>query len=163
MTNANRTSGPSAHAPTGYASTPIQKGALIAGILFLVVGIAGFIPGLTQGDLGGAGNGSMAMLLGVFQVSVLHNIVHLLFGIIGLITARGIRTSRLFLIVGGIAYAVLWLYGLFTADQSSGANFVPLNTADNWLHLLLAVGMIVLGLALPPRRDRARRTSTATS
>lgn len=163
MTNDKRTSDLSTHSRTGYASTAVQKGALIAGILFLLVGIAGFIPGLTQGDLGAAGSGSMAMLLGVFQVSVLHNIVHLLFGIVGLITARAIRASRLFLIVGGIAYAGLWLYGLFTADQSSGANFVPLNTADNWLHLLLALGMIVLGLVLPPRRDRVRRTSTATT
>ena len=141
---------------TAYAETAVQKGALIFGIVFLVVGIAGFIPGLTQGNLDGAGSGSMAMLLGLFQVSVLHNIVHLLFGIVGLVVARTARGSRLYLIVGGVIYAVLWIYGLFTANHDSGANFVPINTADNWLHLVLAVAMILLGIVLP----RVRRSAS---
>ncbi|WIE55328.1 DUF4383 domain-containing protein [Curtobacterium sp. MCBD17_003] len=143
----------SAHPP--YAATAVQKGALIVGIVFLVVGIAGFIPGITTGSLSGAGSGSMAMLLGLFQVSVLHNIVHLAFGVVGVIAARGAGASRGYLIIGGIVYAVLWIYGLFTANHTSGANFVPLNTADNWLHLVLAVGMILLGFVLP--RSRSRR------
>ena len=71
---------------TGYGSTWTQKGALVFGVVFLIVGIAGFVPGLTMdmGTMSAAGNGSMAHLLGLFQVSVLHNIVHLLFGIVGL-------------------------------------------------------------------------------
>jgi hypothetical protein len=127
--------------------------------VFLLVGIAGFIPGLTTryDQLGFAGTGSMALLLGVFQVSVLHNIVHLLFGVVGLAAARRARGAKLFLIVGGIVYAVLWLYGL-VVPMSSAGNFVPLNSADNWLHLVLAIGMILLGLLVPGvRRDRARR------
>ena len=96
-----------------------------------------------------AGHGSMALLLGTFQVSVLHNIVHLLFGIVGLVTARSPRNARLYLLVGGIVYAVLFVYGLFTAGMADPANFVPLNSADNVLHLILAVAMIVLGLLLP--------------
>ncbi len=71
-----------------YAGSSIQKVALVVGIVFLLVGIAGFVPGLTSGDLGGAGHHSMAMLLGIFQVSVLHNIVHLLFGVVGLLAAN---------------------------------------------------------------------------
>jgi len=59
--------------------------------------------------------------------------------------------ARAFLIGGGAVYAVLWLYGLLVANDSS-ANFVPVNNADDWLHLLLAVGMIALGLVLRPRR-----------
>lgn len=55
---------------------------------------------------------------------------------------------------GGVIYLVLWIYGL-VIDHQSAANFVPLNTADNWLHLGLAVGMILLGL-LVPRRTAAR-------
>jgi arginine exporter protein ArgO len=137
--------------------TPVQTVALVVGIVFLLVGIAGFIPGLTSGygDMGFAGMNSMAMLLGVFQVSVLHNIVHLLFGIVGLVSSRTARASKRFLIIGGIVYAVLWIYGL-VIDQSSPANFVPLNSADNWLHLVLAVGMILLGLVVPGVRNRAR-------
>ncbi len=46
------------------------------------------------------------------------------------------------------------MYGLFTAGTMSGANFVPLNWADNWLHLVLAVGMVVLGVVFPRERRR---------
>jgi hypothetical protein len=58
-----------------------------------------------------------------------------------------------FLVGGGIVYAVLWLYGLIV-DEASMANFVPLNNADDWLHLILAVGMIALGVGLRRRSTR---------
>lgn len=51
-------------------------------------------------------------------------------------------------------YAVLFVYGLFTANGMTAANFVPLNSADNVLHLVLAVAMIVLGFVLPRARTR---------
>lgn len=142
---------------TGFAATPVQKAALVVGIVFLLVGIAGFIPGVTSNydQLMFAGHGSGAMLLGVFQVSILHNIVHLLFGVVGIAVAKTIGGSRGYLIWGGVIYAILWLYGLFVAEDSM-ANFVPLNNADDWLHLVLFVGMVVLGLVLPPKRNRAR-------
>ncbi len=126
---------------------PIQVVSLVVGIVFLAVGILGFIPGITthSDDLMFAGHSSMGKLLGVFQVSVLHNIVHLLFGVVGIFAARHFRSAKAFLIVGGIIYLVLWIYGLII-DPMSGANFVPLNTPDNWLHFFLGVGMIALGL-----------------
>lgn len=141
----------------GYGSTLTQKGALVFGVVFLIVGLAGFIPGLTMdmGSMSMAGHGSMALLLGTFQVSVLHNIVHLLFGIVGLLAARTAGGARSYLLYGGIIYFVLFIYGLFTANMSGAANFVPLNSADNVLHLILAVAMVVLGLVLP--RVGARR------
>ncbi|PZE64343.1 DUF4383 domain-containing protein [Curtobacterium sp. MCBD17_021] len=143
----------------GYGRTLTQKGALVFGVVFLIVGIAGFIPGLTMdmGSMMAAGNDSEAHLLGLFQVSVLHNIVHLLFGIVGLIAARSFGFSRQYLLVGGIIYAVLFIYGLFTAGMSSAANFVPLNSADNVLHLILAVAMILLGIVLPRAGARTAR------
>ncbi|MCS6553597.1 DUF4383 domain-containing protein [Curtobacterium flaccumfaciens] len=137
-----------------YAGSSVQKAALVVGIVFLLVGIAGFVPGITTGDLSGAGHESMGMLLGIFQVSVLHNIVHLLFGVVGLFAANRASGSRMYLVLGGIVYFVLWVYGLFTAGHSSGANFVPLNNADNWLHLVLAIGMVALGVVLPRERRR---------
>jgi arginine exporter protein ArgO len=132
---------------------PIQVAALVMGVVFLLVGLLGFIPGITTnyGAMAFAGHQSEAMLLGVFQVSVLHNIVHLLFGIAGVAMARTVAGARNFLIYGGVVYAVLWLYGLLI-DQGSAANFVPVNTADNWLHLVLAVVMIALGFLVG--RDR---------
>jgi hypothetical protein len=131
------------------ARTPAQAAAAVVAIVFLLVGIAGFIPGITThySDMSFAGQHSMAKLLGLFMVSVLHNIVHLLFGIAGLLSARAFATARGYLIVGGIVYLLLWVYGL-VIDQMSSANFVPVNTADNWLHFALGVGMIGLGALL---------------
>ncbi|MDU0315370.1 DUF4383 domain-containing protein [Phycicoccus sp. M110.8] len=132
--------------------THVQRAAQVVGAAFLLVGILGFIPGITTNydQMSFASHDSEAMLLGVFQVSVLHNIVHLLFGIAGLAMARAVTSARRFLVGGGVIYLVLWLYGLFI-DKESAANFVPLNTADNWLHFLLGLGMIALGLALTRR------------
>jgi hypothetical protein len=134
---------------TTTARTPVQIAAAVFGVVFLLVGILGFIPGVTTNydQLAAAGHGSGALLLGVFAVSVLHNIVHLLFGVAGLAMARTPAGARNFLIGGGVVYLVLWLYGLLI-DHGSQANFVPVNTADNWLHLVLAVAMIGLGVAL---------------
>jgi hypothetical protein len=143
----------------GTGRTNVQKAALAVGAVFLLVGVLGFIPGITTNydQLAAAGHESEAMLLGIFQVSVLHNIVHLLFGAAGIALARSISGARNYLIWGGAIYLVLWLYGMFI-DHESPANFVPLNTADNWLHFILGVGMIALGLLLT--RDRHRTAHT---
>jgi len=147
-----------------YAETRIQKTALIAGIVFLVVGVAGFIPGITANvdEMTFAGEESNALLLGVFQVSVLHNIVHLLFGVAGAAFARTPRSARSYLIWGGVVYALIWVYGLIFSGGVP-ANIVPLNSADNWLHLVLAVGMIALGLILGRGIDNARTSQTSTT
>lgn len=133
-------------------ATPLQTAAAVVGATFLLVGILGFIPGITTnyGSMEFAGHESSAELLGIFQVSVLHNLVHLLFGVAGLAMSRSWAGARTFLTVGGVIYLVLWLYGLLI-DQHTAANFVPLNGADNWLHLVLGAGMLALGLALGRR------------
>ena len=135
--------------------TNVQKAALAVGAVFLAVGILGFIPGVTTNydALLYAGHESGALLLGVFQVSVLHNIVHLLFGVAGLLMARSRTQARNFLLFGGIIYLILWIYGLLVGHDTA-ANFVPVNNADNWLHLVLGIGMIALALLLT--RDTAR-------
>lgn len=126
----------------------VQTLAFLVGVVFLLVGVLGFIPGITTnyGDLSFAGHDSGAKLLGLFQVSILHNIVHALFGVAGIALARTLSSARLFLIGGGVIYLVLFAYGLLV-DKASDANFVPVNNADNILHLGLGIGMIVLGLA----------------
>jgi hypothetical protein len=137
---------------------PVQTLAAIVGATFLVVGIAGFIPGLTSDydSLEAAGPESGAKLFGLFEVSVLHNIVHLLFAV-GLIAAARYTWSRLYLIGGGIAYLGVVAYG-FLVDHESDANFLPINDADNILHLVLGVGMIALGV-LASRRPSGSLTS----
>jgi hypothetical protein len=134
---------------TDIRRSPLRTAALAVGVVFLLVGILGFIPGLTTNydDMSGAGHESMAELFGVFQVSVLHNVVHLLFGILGIVLARTNANARNFLIGGGVIYLLLWIYGLLI-DKTSSANVIPVNSADDWLHLALAVGMIGLGVAL---------------
>jgi uncharacterized protein DUF4383 len=133
--------------------TNVQKAALAVGIVFLLVGVLGFIPGITSNydQLEFASADSEALLLGLFQVSILHNIVHLLFGVLGLAMARSVSGARNYLVFGGVIYLVLFLYGLLVG-QDSAANFVPLNTADDILHLLLGIGMITLGVVLTRRR-----------
>jgi hypothetical protein len=134
--------------------TPVQKAALAVGAVFLVVGLLGFVPGITTHyeQLTFAGHHSDAALLGIFNVSVLHNLVHLLFGVAGIVLARTFNSARSYLIGGGVVYLVLFIYGL-AIDHDSSANFVPVNDADNWLHLGLAVAMIALGAALGRARD----------
>ncbi|HYI61094.1 MAG TPA: DUF4383 domain-containing protein, partial [Acidimicrobiales bacterium] len=118
------------------------------GAVFLLVGVLGFIPGITSNydAMELAGHESGAELLGIFQVSILHNIVHLLFGLVGLVAARRARDAVLYLLVGGVVYLALAAYG-FAVDHDHDANFVPVNTADDWLHVGLGLGMLALGAA----------------
>jgi len=141
--------------------TPLQKSAFAVGAVFLLVGVLGFVPGITThyDQLTFAGHHSEAALLGIFNVSVLHNIVHLAFGVAGIALARNVKSARGFLIGGGAVYLVLFIYGL-VIDRSSAMNFVPVNNADNWLHLGLSAGMLALGVALG--RTRAGATPTAS-
>jgi hypothetical protein len=134
----------------------VQFAAIAVSIVFLLVGVLGFVPGVTTNydQLTFAGPMSGAQLLGIFTVSVLHNVVHLLFGVVGLLAARSFNGARSYLIVGGIVYLVLFIYGM-VIPMDGPANFVPMNPADNVLHLVLAIGMVALGAALGRRRARA--------
>jgi ABC-type transport system involved in multi-copper enzyme maturation permease subunit len=120
-----------------------QTLALLFGIAFLAAGILGFIPGVTTnvGDMKVAGNDSPSELLGIFQVSILHNVVHLLFGIAGIALARTWEGARTYLLGSGLIYLVLFVYGLLVS-ATSDANFVPINMADDWLHLVLGISLL---------------------
>ena len=144
---------------SSMTATPLQTAAAAVGATFLLVGVLGFIPGITTNydTMTFAGHESGAELLGIFGVSVLHNLVHLLFGVAGLAMSRTWSGARSFLIGGGAIYLVLWLYGLLI-DLDSTANFVPVNDADNWLHFLLGVAMVALGLLLGRTAATTRST-----
>ena len=139
-----------------------QRLALLFGLAFLAVGILGFIPGVTTSydQLAFAGKDSDAELLGLFQDSVLHNIVHLLFGVAGLAMARAHASARTYLLGAGVLYAALFVYDLFV-DQNDSANFVPMNNADTWLHAVLSLALLA-GYALTSRdRDAVRSIERA--
>jgi hypothetical protein len=139
--------------------TLAQTLAMVFGIAFLGAGILGFIPGITTNydEMKFAGSESGAELLGIFQVSVLHNIVHLLFGVAGLAFARTVDGARTYLLGSGVIYVVLFLYGLLVS-AGSDANFVPANNADDFLHLALGVGL--LGSWYVSRGDRGLAPAT---
>jgi Domain of unknown function (DUF4383) len=124
--------------------TPVQDAARIAGIAFLLVGIAGFVPGLTTNLYDGlefAGSEGTSELLGTFEVSVLHNIVHGLFGLAGLALAASPSGARMFLLGGGGLYLALFALGI-----AGGGEWLPSNRADDWLHLALGVAMVGVGV-----------------
>ena len=150
------------------ATTPklmaVQGAAMLVAAAFLIVGVLGFIPGVTTdyGLLEWAGHHSGAKLFGVFAVSGLHNVIHLVFGAAGLAMARTYAKARAYFLIGGLAYLALWGYGLLV-DHGSPANIVPVNSADNWLHFGLGVGMLLLGVTLAGQHDPTkRRTRTRT-
>ncbi len=145
---------------TQRTRSPAQTLALVFGLTFLVVAIAGFIPGVTTPfeHLEVAGTDSEAELLGIFRVSVLQNIVHLLFGV-GILAAARESWSVTYLLGGGVAYLLVAAYG-FLVDLDSDANFLPVNGADNLLHTALAVGLLGAGLVgLSASRKRAVTTA----
>jgi hypothetical protein len=142
------------------ATTPrymaVQGAALLVACAFLVVGLCGFIPGVTTdyGLLGWAGR-SGAKLFGVFSVSGLHNVVHLAFAIVGFVLIRSYASARAYLIGGGLAYLALWVGGMLV--DHIRANVGPGGGADNWLHFGLGSAMVILGLTLAGQRDPTKR------
>jgi hypothetical protein len=141
--------------------SPIQSVAMLVGLVFLLVGILGFIPGITSNydDLKFAGHDSDAQLLGIFDTSILHNIVHLLFGVAGLALAKTYEGARSYLLGGGVIYLALFVYGAIWGHDEGSANWIPVNWADNVLHVALGAGMIVLGVVLG--RETVRRGTAA--
>lgn len=130
-------------------SSPAQTTARAVGVVFLVVAVAGFVPGLTTNLYDGlefAGEAGDAELLGIFAVSVLHNLVHGLFGIAGLALAASASGARTYLLGGGAVYLALWLFGAV-----GGGEWIPVDGEDNLLHLGLGLGLTALGVVTSRR------------
>jgi hypothetical protein len=133
--------------------TLAQKLAFLFGLVFVLVGILGFIPGITEDAPGSfAGEDSEGSLLGVFQTSVLHNLAHLAFGI-GILAARRHATALTYLLVAGVAYAGLFLVGILGA-----MDWLPADDTDDWLHLGLAAAL--LGSWFVAKNENERRVRT---
>ena len=136
--------------------TMAQTLALLFGIVFLLVGILGFIPGITEDAPGKfAGEDSDGSLLGIFQTSVLHNLAHLAFGI-GILAARKHDTALTYLLVGGVAYLGLFVLGILGL-----LDWLPADDSDDWLHV--ALGAALLGAWYVSRDAATDRDGRARS
>jgi hypothetical protein len=120
-------------------STTLQKLAGVFGVIFILVAVLGFI---SPGGLVMTMDPTTGMVLGVFPVNLLHNIVHLAFGVWGLVASRAWAGSKQFFTVGGIIYAVLTVLGFLSP---TGFGLVPLGGADLGLHAVLAIAMLGIG------------------
>lgn len=151
------TASPHAHG-VHFGRADVQNAGMGVGILLVVVGILGFIPGVTTrySELMFLGPDSHAMFLGLFQVSMLLNIVQLAIGATGWAMSRTEHGARNFLLGAGALYIVLAIFGL-SVGVASAANFLSFNMADNWTHLVLGVAMIAGGWLLSRNMASDRR------
>jgi hypothetical protein len=143
------------------ARHPAQYLALAIGVLYTIVGIAGFF--VTGFD--GFASPEGELLFGIFEVNPTHNIVHLAIGLAGLALWANLGTARIYGWLLAIGYGATFVFGLFVADTNSQANVLALNTPDNWLHLGSALAGLAIALwpADDRRRGDGRRTTTSAS
>jgi hypothetical protein len=124
--------------------TTVQRVAQIFGVIFLIIGIAGFFFSASMDE---------AMLLGMFPVNIVHNIAHLLFGLWGLAAARSFTGAKSYAQITGILYIVLAVLG-FVDPQTFG--LMPNYGNDIWLHALIGIVLAYFGFT-------AKQTAVATA
>ena len=141
-----------------------RRFALVVGIIYLVIGIAGFIPGLVQGrDYSAQGlavDAGSGALLGLFPVNVVHHLVHLLVGVLGIAAYRAFDTARLYARGLAIVYGVLAVMGLISAaNLHTMFGLTPLFSHDVWLHAGTAIIAAYFGWG--PVEDRVETVGRA--
>jgi hypothetical protein len=120
-------------------ATPASLYAGLIGAVLLVAGIIGFFYSASFGS-----PGSVDAVFGVLDVNAWHNIIHILSGALGLYAfSLGPRASRTYALAFGVIYLIVALWGLIIGNHESILGFVPVNTEDNILHLIL--GIVGLG------------------
>jgi hypothetical protein len=111
-----------------------KKLAMILGVVFVVVGLLGFISNPIVGHGAGA----------IFQTNKVHDIVHILIGVV--MIAMAATSGALALTIFGVVYALLALAG-FVMGPGKLFGLVTLNQADNYLHLVLAIVLLAAGMS----------------
>jgi hypothetical protein len=135
--------------------TLAQVYSLVLGGVLVAVGIIGFLvePSFGIGD--SAERGTLIL----FDINGWHNVVHLLSGIVGIAMAGTAAKARLFSIGYGLVYVLVTILGFIVGDGGLLLSIIPINTADNLLHLAIAVTGIAVGVASPA--GTTRRVATA--
>ncbi|WP_439519287.1 DUF4383 domain-containing protein [Hydrogenophaga sp.] len=130
-----------------------KRFALIYGIVFVIIGLAGFVPGLAIGhshpDM--EMTTGLGLLFGLFPVNILHNLVHLVFGVWGLAAAKSVVGAVTYAKAVAVIYAILAILGLMPVPGlQTTFGLIPLYGHDIWLHILLAAGAAYFGFVRSP-------------
>lgn len=112
----------------------LRSFALVFGVVFILIGLLGFIPGVTTDE---------GLLLGIFEVSPLHNVIHLVSGLAALLGYKSNAYARMYFQIFGVVYAVVAVTGLVQGSTVLG--LIDVNAADNVLHVVIAVAALGLG------------------
>lgn len=114
----------------------IRKAAITFGIIIALIGVLGFIPGITTSD---------GMLFGIFHVNAVHNTFHILSGLIALIAGyTSTSAARVYFQIFGVIYALLAILGLLYGDNDI-LGIIANNGADIWLHIIIAIISLYYG------------------
>ena len=118
----------------------LKQIAIIFGVIFVVVGVLGWVPPVNPGG----------KLLGLFDVNAAHNFVHLATGIVAIIAgAAGEKASRIFFQVFGVIYGLVAVLGFYSGDQPL-LGIVSNNAANSVLHVVIAIVALYLGFGMKP-------------
>jgi hypothetical protein len=127
----------------------VQKAATVFGVVFVVVGILGFVPAFTP-------NGH---LLGIFEVDSVHNVIHLLSGVVALLAATTHKNARLYFQVFGIVYGLVTIAGVISGENSL-FGFIAHNVADIFLHAIITIAALYLGFGTARDDMHVAKTSS---
>jgi hypothetical protein len=130
--------------------TLAQVYALTLGAVLVLVGLVGFLvePSFGIGDSAQRGT------LIAFDINGWHNVVHVLSGIAGIALAGTAAKARMYCIGYGVVYVLVTILGFVVGDGGLLLSLIPINTADNLLHLVIALTGIGIGLSSPARAGR---------
>jgi hypothetical protein len=126
-----------------------RRFAMILGVVFVLVGVLAFIPGVNRPDPVGAPDLTVTgpghgYLLGLFHVNVLHNLVHVIFGILGIVMARNAVNAVLYCRIVAVAYGLLTIMGIVPGLNTT-FGLIPIHGADVLLHAFIAIAATYYG------------------
>jgi len=140
--------------------SPAQVYALVIGVTLVAAGILGFFYSASFGTGDGTERDAV---LGILDVNAWHNLVHIASGAVGLLVLGSYRGARAYALGLGVVYLLVTLLGFIAGDGEEIFNLIPVNTEDNFLHLLIGIAGIGAGLATPARDRLSARPSAGAA